>query len=272
MWKLKFFKNKKAVFNSQYFLTLISLFLFLSISFFFAIKIQFQKIQNLNEKLINNQFALNSIKKHLTEKNYLKNIPKSVVEILYEKESLNSTPENFFNTPLIKSQNKIKQNGFIINAQKGYILTVKHSISLQSTYNIKFFNQEEKKASVVFISEKNDFAILQINNPSKLFACNLTEKINFGEEIFSFNYSDSSQNPHFLNGFISKININLQQNNEEFKNLAQINIKIPLGSSGAPVVNSKGEVLGMNLALSNIEKVSFVLPIENIQKDLKDFL
>lgn len=171
-------------------------------------------------------------------------------------------------------------SGFIIN-KNGTIITSKHIIADPEADYIIITNDGKKhKAKIIFISPHNDIAILKITNyklkiKNKLKSIKLgdSNKVQLGEQVLAFG-SPLGQFPNTVSeGIVSGLHrkitakTDLKPGNDILKELIQTDAAINPGNSGGPLVNMKGEVIGINtVAVANAENISLAIPINEIKK------
>lgn len=174
------------------------------------------------------------------------------------------------------------QGSGIIISEDGYILTNNHIINSTSNYSfyelgkatkvsVFLYNDKtEYEAKVIGTDEQTDLAVIKIEK-SNLIAAELgdSDKIQVGE------FSMAVGNPLGLQstvtaGMISAINREVSDSDGKVYNLIQTDAAINSGNSGGALVNSKGQVIGINtlkLSGNGIEGMGFAIPI-NDTKDI----
>ncbi|MEK7634604.1 MAG: trypsin-like peptidase domain-containing protein [Patescibacteria group bacterium] len=221
----------------------------------------------------------------------IKKIMPSVVSIVVS-ENIKKIPKKLLNK---KSQKKLKKiadhngnieigggSGFIID-KSGIILTSKHIVAdPKADYSIIMSNGKKHKAKVIFRSPHNDVAIIKISNlkfqNSKLQSIKLgnSDKIQLGEIVLAFG-SPLGNFPNTVSeGIISGLHrkiiaeTDLKPGNDTLKEMIQTDAAINPGNSGGPLVNIKGEVIGINtIAVANAENISLAISINSAKEILK---
>jgi serine protease Do len=134
-------------------------------------------------------------------------------------------------------------SGFIINAS-GYIITNAHVVAGQPKVVTVMMadGKTEMPADVVGFSAKGlDLALLKINRPGKLPIVTLgnTKSIRVGDNVYAIGTPLGEENQStFTAGMVSAIR-------EEGRRI-QHNAAVNKGNSGGPLLNEKGEVVGVN--------------------------
>jgi len=153
-------------------------------------------------------------------------------------------------------------SGFIVG-NDGEIATNYHVIEGASSAIVKFVNKK-KKYDVVSILQRNikhDLAIIKIDTKISPVTLGDDELTSIGDRIFAIG------NPEGLEGTVSEgIISGFRKINESFR-LMQITAPISPGSSGGPVVNLKGEVIGVASASIVIgQNLNFAIPVKNLKE------
>ena len=155
--------------------------------------------------------------------------------------------------------------GCIID-KKGLILTSAHVVDLGKDVIVTMFNGQDYKAKVVkHLGENKDIALLKITTPLELKTVKLgnSEKIRVGQKVLAIG-NPFGFNGTLTQGIISRIDYE--------KNRIQTDAAINPGSSGGPLLNKNGEIIGINQAIYNPDNnisnigIGFAIPI-NIVKE-----
>jgi len=178
--------------------------------------------------------------------------------------------ERFFG-PLPRRQFKQRSlgSGFIIN-RDGYILTNNHVIENAEEIVVKTADEKEYKAKVVGRDAKTDIAVIKIDDAKDLTTVTMgnSDDLRVGEWVMAIG------NPFGLEhtvtaGIVSAKGRFIGQGS--YDNFIQTDAAINPGNSGGPLINLKGEVVGINTAIfsrsgGNIG-IGFAIPV-NVAKDL----
>lgn len=166
-------------------------------------------------------------------------------------------------------------SGFFIG-EDGLIMTNSHLVFGHQTISVTLDNGFMTRAELVGIDPILDLAVLQISVPSShLPVADLgdSSKVVVGEEVLAIG------NPFGLEqtltvGVISGINRTLSTSPMSLKlPLIQTDAAVNPGSSGGPLVNRCGEVIGINTAmLGQAENIGFAVPIHVVKEALPQLL
>ena len=158
--------------------------------------------------------------------------------------------------------------GFIIRSS-GLILTNTHVINKADTIQVQLKdNPKLYTAKVIGKDEHTDIAIIKIKADKPLPTAYLgnSSELQVGEWVSAFG------NPYghghtMTKGIISAINREIDELN--LFPFLQTDAIINPGNSGGPLVNTRGEVIGVNTAMRT-QGISFAIPIDNVKVVLKD--
>lgn len=153
------------------------------------------------------------------------------------------------------------------------IITNSHIIKPFNNLTIEFFDDSIKSGSLIKNDSINDIALIYVNNPNehKSFDISGISDPTVGENVYALGYPLSS-NFTITSGIVSaKIIIDNQQ-------IIQTDAALNPGNSGGALVNSKGELLGINTsrveessdgrAVNNLGYAIFIDYIENLFGEL----
>lgn len=172
-------------------------------------------------------------------------------------------------------------SGFIVDPT-GIILTNKHVISdPEAEYEVLTSSGKKYKALVLARDPICDVAILKIpaiDLPT--LKLGNSDKIELGETVMAIGNALGIFQNTVSKGIISGLSRNISPNEEnketdiqQLRGLMQTDAAINPGNSGGPLINLKGEVVGINAAIiSGAQNIGFAIPINSAKKDLKDVI
>lgn len=175
-------------------------------------------------------------------------------------------------------------SGFIVSTD-GLIVTNKHVVSeTGAKYNIVTSNDKKYTVSKIYRDPLNDIAILKIdpneNNGSALKPIELGESSNLqvGQYVAAIGTALGEFRNTVTTGIISGLGRGITAGSpyegfvERLDNVIQTSAAINPGNSGGPLLNSKGQVIGVNTAVSESgQNIGFAIPINIIRDSLKNF-
>ncbi len=159
--------------------------------------------------------------------------------------------------------------GCIID-KNGTILTSAHVVDVGKTVVVTMSNGQNYTAKVVKkLGENKDIALLKINVPTELKTVKLgdSEKIKVGQKVLAIG-NPFGFNGTLTQGIISRI--------DYAKNRIQTDAAINPGSSGGPLLNKNGEIIGINQAIYNPDNnisnigIGFAIPINLVKEYLSE--
>ncbi len=159
--------------------------------------------------------------------------------------------------------------GCIID-KSGVILTSAHVIDIGKTVIVTMNNGQNYNAKVIkHLGENKDIALLKIDVPRELKTVKLgnSEKIKVGQKVWAIG-NPFGFNGTLTQGIISRI--------DYAKNRIQTDAAINPGSSGGPLLNTKGEIIGINQAIYNPDNnisnigIGFATPINLVKEYLRE--
>ncbi|KKU52476.1 MAG: Protease Do [Parcubacteria group bacterium GW2011_GWA2_47_10] len=167
----------------------------------------------------------------------------------------------------------------------GFILTNKHVVmDKEAEYTVLTETNDKYKAHVVARDPINDVAILKIDSDCKpgencIEPLNLgdSNKIVLGQTVIAigtalgeFQNTVSSGIVSGLSRFITAVT-DMTGHQERLRGLIQTDAAINPGNSGGPLVNLKGQVIGINSAVVfGAQNIGFAIPINRAKADLED--
>lgn len=139
-------------------------------------------------------------------------------------------------------------SGFIIDADKGYIVTNNHVVKDADEVRVTFHDDTTVEAKVVGKDEKMDLAVLKVDSKKKLTAVPFgdSDVLRVGDWVVAIG------NPFGLGGTVTAGIISARQrdiNSGPYDDFLQTDASINRGNSGGPMFNLKGEVIGINTAI-----------------------
>ena len=184
---------------------------------------------------------------------------------------------------------KIEQNigsGFIISPD-GLIITNKHVVSdTNAKYQILTYDKKKYNVEKIYRDSLNDLAILKINasglKPLKLGD---SSNLKLGQLVIAIGTPLGEFTNTVTQGIISGLGRGITAGSpfegyvEKLDNVIQTDAAINPGNSGGPLLNSRGEVIGVNTAIAEEgQNIGFAIPVavvknlyENFQKQGGNF-
>ncbi len=139
-------------------------------------------------------------------------------------------------------------SGFIIDAQRGYIVTNNHVIKNAEKIKVTLSDNTTVPAKLIGKDPKTDLAVLQIKPPHPLTAAvwGDSDAARIGSWVLTIG------NPFGLGGTVTAGIVSARQRNIDegpYDEFIQTDAPINRGNSGGPMFNQQGEVVGIDTAI-----------------------
>lgn len=141
-------------------------------------------------------------------------------------------------------------SGVIINANKGYVVTNNHVIDDADKITVKLEDGREFKAKLVGADPLSDVALLKLDNPKNLTEISIadSDKLRVGD------FTVAIGNPFGLgqtvtSGIVSALGRSTGNSDAGYESYIQTDAAVNRGNSGGPLINLKGELIGINTAI-----------------------
>jgi len=152
-------------------------------------------------------------------------------------------------------------SGFIVS-DDGYVLTNAHVVEGADEVTVTLTDRREFKAKVLGADKRSDVALLKVdarNLPS--LRIGNSEKIRVGEWVIAIGSPFNLENT-VTAGIISA----KSRDTGEYLPLIQSDVAVNPGNSGGPLINMRGEVIGINSQIATLSGayngISFAVPID----------
>ncbi len=173
---------------------------------------------------------------------------------------------------------KIERNigsGFIVS-EDGLIITNKHVVSdKEAEYLVLTYDNKKYKVEKIYRDPLNDLAILKINAKGlKPLPLGDSSNLKLGQLAIAIGTPLGEFRNTVTVGIISGLGRGITAGSpfegyvEKLDNVIQTDAAINPGNSGGPLLNSKGQVIGVNTAVAaEGQNIGFAIPV-NVVKDL----
>ena len=207
--------------------------------------------------------------------NVVEEVGPAVVSVV-TKQVINSEQQFFAPIP---QQRKGLGSGIIID-DEGYILTNNHVVNNADKIKVLLSDGRELEAEIIGKDWRNDLAVLKVEAEDLPVApLGDSSKLKPGQLAIAIG---SPYDVEFRNtvttGVVSalnrSINIGKQPGNQRIlEGLIQTDVSINPGNSGGPLLNSQGEVIGINTAImGNAQGIGFAIPINKAKTVIDDLI
>jgi putative serine protease PepD len=169
-------------------------------------------------------------------------------------------------------------SGFVIDGD-GHILTNFHVVQNAQEVEVTLGDQSHYKAKVIGADTRNDIALLQIQSKKgKIASLPLgdSEALQVGQRVLAIGNPFGFQST-LTTGVVSALGRTVQTGETTFIDQAiQTDAAINRGNSGGPLLNSHGEVIGINSAIytpsGTTAGIGFAIPINTARRVAEDLI
>src|SRR5215211_486504 len=236
------FQMSKVIINRYSSTTIVLMLVFLANGTVFGVA----NAQNLNETSNNNNNNNNNnINKDLSLNDLFELVENSIVQVTKTMPPANPFGPDKENTTSLGS-------GFIYN-DKGYIVTNNHVVENAKVVDVTFINGDRYTANVTGTDAFSDLAVIKINEntttiPKSLVVGN-SSKLRVGDQVVAIGNPFGLESS-MTTGIVSQIGrlLSVDERGFSIPNAIQTDALINPGNSGGPLLNMKGEVIGVNTA------------------------
>ncbi len=244
------------------------------------------QLVNLDERDTANQELWNQRRNIITQT--VQNVSPAVVginvkEIRQYRSPWSNDPfwRQFFGSGIYNRTVQGVGSGVLISSD-GYILTNDHVAGTADEIVVTLTDGTQYKAEIVGTDLTTDICLLKIEeNDLPFVKFGNSDEIIIGEWSIAvgnpFGLFSMTDNPTVTVGVISALGMNLNPlNGRYYMNMIQTDASINQGNSGGPLVNSVGEMIGMNTIIYTAQGssgnvgVGFAIPANKIKKIVEE--
>ncbi len=154
-------------------------------------------------------------------------------------------------------------SGFIVSAD-GKVATNYHVINMASKIKVRQGGRVVDVEGLTYVDSDNDLAILKLKGSRyPVVKMGDAKRLQVGEKVYAMG------SPHGLENTISEGIISGIRNIDKERTVIQMTAAISPGSSGGPLFNDRGEVIGIaTFLIAETQNLNFALPINLVKKGL----
>ncbi|MBI2010580.1 MAG: trypsin-like peptidase domain-containing protein [Candidatus Chisholmbacteria bacterium] len=191
-------------------------------------------------------------------------------------------PFGFFSVPRQGRQETVQQDigsGFIVDG--GLVITNKHVVAdANASYKVITKDDQEHGVQKIYRDPVNDIAILQVEGGDTLQALALgnSDDLKVGQFVIAIGTALGEFRHTVTTGVVSGLGRGVSAGDpfggfvEQLDNVIQTDAAINPGNSGGPLLNSAGQVIGVNVAVAGgAENIGFAIPINVLKESLTNF-
>ncbi|MEO5891482.1 MAG: trypsin-like peptidase domain-containing protein [Ferruginibacter sp.] len=182
---------------------------------------------------------------------------------------------NAFQSP----EQRASGSGVVISAD-GYIVTNNHVVADADELTVTLNNKKDFKAKVIGRDAGSDLAVLKIdakNLPFLSFAN--SDKVHLGQWVLAIGYPlglETTVTSGIVSAKSRSIGINSRQSKAPLESFIQTDAAINPGNSGGALVNTSGEVIGINSAIASptgsYAGYAYAIPSNLVEKVVTDIM
>lgn len=170
-------------------------------------------------------------------------------------------------------------SGFVID-QSGLVVTNKHVVSTgtASDYMVVLKDESEHQVEKIWRDPANDLAILKIEGSGfKTIEMGDSDTLKVGNFVIAIGTALGEFRHTVTTGVVSGLGRGITAGDgysfaEKLDNVIQTDAAINPGNSGGPLLNTLGQVIGVNVAVSQgANNIGFALPINLVKESLTNF-
>ena len=169
-------------------------------------------------------------------------------------------------------------SGFIVS-DNGLVITNKHVVDSGGSYKVITKDGEEHEVKAIHKDPSNDLAILETDisgvTPLKLGS---SDELKVGQFVIAIGTALGEFRHTVTTGVVSGLGRGITAGSayegyvERLDNVIQTDAAINPGNSGGPLLNSAGEVVGVNVAVaSGAENIGFALPVDILKDGIEQY-
>ena len=159
-------------------------------------------------------------------------------------------------------------SGFVFDAQNGHVLTNYHVLDGGDRVDVFLHDGRRFEADVVGVDPATDLAVLAIP-PERLHQVEFGDSgaLAVGDDVFAIG-NPFGLDGTFSRGIVSALGRSTLIRNVRYQGFIQTDAVINPGNSGGPLVNRRGEVVGVNTAIATdsgrFDGVGFAIPSSRV--------
>ncbi len=222
--------------------------------------------------------------------NFVEAAERSVNAVVHIKTEINARTQNYhdffdpfreyFNGGQNHNNTFVAFGSGVVISSDGYIVTNNHVVENADKISVTFNNREELTARIIGLDPSTDLALIKVDaNDLHYLSFGDSDALKVGEWVLAVG------NPFNLTstvtaGIVSAKarNINILGSSSSIESFIQTDAVVNRGNSGGALVNTSGELIGINAAIAShtgvYEGYSFAIPANLVKKvvdDLKNY-
>jgi S1-C subfamily serine protease len=174
-------------------------------------------------------------------------------------------------TPLGNQEAQAQGSGFVIDSE-GHIVTNDHVVNDADSVSVRLWNGNSYKATVVGTDPSTDLAVIKVDAPQSMLhpvTIGDSSNVKVGDAVVAIG-SPFGLEETVTSGIVSAVHRQMQAPNQfTINDSIQTDAAINHGNSGGPLLNSAGEVIGVNAQIAgdtgaNVG-IGFAIPSDTVR-------
>ena len=157
----------------------------------------------------------------------------------------------------------------VIISPRGYIVTNAHVVQQADQIIVTLADESQKKAELVCADPAADLAVIKIDSDKPLVAIPVgtSADLMIGETVIAVGNPFGYQHT-VTTGVVSALGRTIQPSpNFQYEGLIQTDAPINPGNSGGPLLNIRGELVGINTAIrAGAQGLGFAIPVDRVRE------
>lgn len=186
---------------------------------------------------------------------------------------------DFFGGPRIQPEQRASGSGVLITAD-GYIVTNNHVVNGADEINVTLTNKKTYKAKVIGVDASSDIAVIKIDASGLPYLVyGNSDEIKLGQWVLAIGYPlnlDVTITAGIISAKNRSIDINSRQSDKPVESFLQTDAAVNQGNSGGALVNTSGELVGINSAIASptgsYAGYSYAIPVNIVKKVVTDIV
>ena len=185
---------------------------------------------------------------------------------------------NPFGGQMPQAQRSSALGSGVVVDKAGYVLTNNHVVDGATRIRVKFMDSpKEYVATVVGVDEATDLAVIKVEPGHEFVPARIgnSDAVQVGDWAIAIGSPFGFQ-ATVTAGIISAKQRDIPGDSSQFQHFLQTDAAINPGNSGGPLLNMRGEVIGINTAIASqsghYEGIGFAMPINTAAKVYNDII
>lgn len=187
--------------------------------------------------------------------------------------------DNFFGGPRVIPEQQASGSGVFIT-DDGYIVTNNHVVDGADEINVTLANKKSYKATVIGADPSSDIAVIKIEGKGfPYLVYGNSDELKLGQWVLAIGYPltlDVTVTAGIISAKSRSIGINNRQSQTPIESFIQTDAAVNPGNSGGALVNTSGELVGINSAIASptgsYAGYSYAIPVNIVKKIVTDIV